>query len=72
MILTRIRDGTETFFGDSESFRFRIIASETLSETWNLNRNPETAKTSIIYLFILSKVGAETFVPNPKVSGFGL
>ena len=45
---------------------------ETSTETRNLNRNPETAKTSIIYLFILSKVGAETFVPNPKVSGFGL
>ena len=35
---------------------------ETSTETRNLNRNPETAKTSIIYLFILSKVGAETLL----------
>ena len=69
------KDGTEIFFGYSESFGFRIITSETLSETRNLNRNPkprpkprnlnrnpETAKTSIIYLFILSKVGAETLL----------
>ncbi|RIB25021.1 hypothetical protein C2G38_563700 [Gigaspora rosea] len=63
------------FFGDSESFGFWIIASETLSEKRNLNRNPkphpkprnlnrnpETAKTSIIYMIILSKVGAETLL----------
>ena len=43
---------------------------ETSTETRNLNRNPETAKTSITYLFILSKVGADTLLC--QIRSFGL
>src|SRR6185312_13726659 len=43
---------------------------ETSTETRNLNRNPEIAKTSVIYLFILSKVGAAILCA--KSESFGI
>src|SRR5260364_308398 len=67
------RDGTETFFGDSESFGFRIIASEALSETRNLTRNPKPQtkprncqNINNLFIYSLQSWRRNPFEPNPK------